>query len=101
MQPEVIGSLVQANVVCSGIDSRLFDQVLKMSLVVGLDRLDQGDSGSPTGFRDKLWVWTVLAAWISYKQGIPQGLGLAQLMENGSSMLVQAMAFRDSGNLTS
>ena len=41
MQPEVIEALYKRMKFVPELTADLFDQVLKMSLVVGLDRLDQ------------------------------------------------------------
>ena len=69
MQPEVIEALYKRMKFVPELTADLFDQVLKMSLVVGLDRLDQVSQEVQQAFGDQLMaVSSGSAAWISYKQ---------------------------------
>ena len=99
MQPEVIEALYKRMKFVPELTADLFDQVLKMSLVVGLDRLDQVSQEVQQAFGDQLmavserfWQHGSLTSRHS------QGLGLAQLMEMWQLDASQVMAFGDSGN---
>ena len=54
MQPEVIEALYKRMKFVPELTADLFDQVLKMSLVVGLDRLDQVSQEVQQAFGDQL-----------------------------------------------
>ena len=77
----------------------LFDQVLKMSLVVGLDRLDQVSQEVQQAFGDQLMaVSSGFGSMDLLQAGIHKAWGLAQLMEMWQLNASQVMAFGDSGN---
>ena len=90
MQPEVIEALYKR---------MKFDQVLKMSLVVGLDRLDQVSQEVQQAFGDQLMaVSSGFGSMDLLQAGIHKAWGLAQLMEKWQLDASQVMAFGDSGN---
>ena len=99
MQPEVIEALYKRMKFVPELTADLFDQVLKMSLVVGLDRLDQVRREVQQAFGDQLMaVSSGFGSMDLLQAGIHKAWGLAQLMEMWQLNASQVMAFGDSGN---
>ena len=99
MQPEVIEALYKRMKFVPELTADLFDQVLKMSLVVGLDRLDQVCREVQQAFGDQLMaVSSGFGSMDLLQAGIHKAWGLAQLMEMWQLNASQVMAFGDSGN---
>ena len=99
MQPEVIEALYKRMKFVPELTADLFDQVLKMSLVVGLDRLDQVSQEVQQAFGDQLMaVSSGFGSMDLLQAGIHKAWGLAQLMEKWQLDASQVMAFGDSGN---
>ena len=99
MQPEVIEALYKRMKFVPELTADQFDQVLKMSLVVGLDRLDQVSQEVQQAFGDQLMaVSSGFGSMDLLQAGIHKAWGLAQLMEKWQLDASQVMVFGDSGN---
>ncbi len=83
MQPEVIEALYKRMKFVPELTADLFDQVLKMSLVVGLDRLIQEWARKSSGLLE-IQLMAVSGSFGSMdllQASIHKAWGLAQLME--------------------